>query len=187
MGATYRDLDPTQLRSQNLNFKVVHVRCINCSTYIFAFFSILNYPVFASSYVYYFYFNGIEIIEIKSTPDRLVIIIISHSTGYPDFNTAPLFLNKFIMSSKTDSGSTSPSSATKTDWSKSSWSYIDYLPRPGTLSLLLLPLLQGANSSSLNTNTSSTSKRWYWGKSLQTSPNLPDCYFKLISAFSVMS
>jgi hypothetical protein len=29
---------------------VVHVRCINYSTDIFAFFSILNYPILASSY-----------------------------------------------------------------------------------------------------------------------------------------
>jgi hypothetical protein len=74
----------TQLGSQNLNFKVVHVRCINYSTDIFAFFSILNYPILASSYVYYFYFSSIEIIDIKSTPDCLAIIIIPHSTSNPN-------------------------------------------------------------------------------------------------------
>ena len=74
----------TQLGSQNLNFKVVHVRCINYSTDIFAFFSILNYPILASSYVYYFYFSSIEIIDIKSTPDCLAIIIIPQSTSNPN-------------------------------------------------------------------------------------------------------
>ena len=72
------------VRSQNLNFKVIHVRCINYSTDIFAFFSILNYPILASSYVYYFYFSSIEIIDIKSTPDCLAIIIIPQSTSNPN-------------------------------------------------------------------------------------------------------
>ena len=67
----------TQLGSQNLNFKVVHVRCINYSTDIFAFFSILNYPILASSYVYYFYFSSIEIIDIRQVAIMMTVTIMT--------------------------------------------------------------------------------------------------------------
>jgi hypothetical protein len=47
--------------------------------------------------VYYFYFSSIEIIDIKSTPDCLAIIIIPHSTSNLTLQYGTLIFIKFIM------------------------------------------------------------------------------------------